>query len=62
MTKTNLRARLRAMEKGDVIVVVREEYLPSVVRSSISTIKGDYPGRGYQCTTIAEGVEVRRTT
>jgi hypothetical protein len=50
------------MEKGDVIVVVREEYLPSVVRSSISTIKGDYPGRGYQCTTIAEGVEVRRTT
>lgn len=62
MTKTNLRARLRAMEQGDVIVVLREDYLPSVVRSSISTIKGDYPGRDFQCLTIDKGVEVRRVS
>jgi len=61
MTSFSMRARIRAMNVGDLIVISNVEAKPSVVHSTANSVKRDAAdGRSYQLKTIDNGVEVRR--
>lgn len=58
---TSLRARLKAMEIGELVVVPKAEYSPSVVQSTAYRIKNDaLDGRRYTTRLLDEAVEVSR--
>lgn len=62
--KKNLRKQLREMAVGEVIVVKREDYLPSTVKSTIYALQIDF-GRQREWAVrndIPEGCEVRRVS
>lgn len=58
--KKNLRKTLREMKIGQTIIVLREDYLPSSVKSQVYTVQTDMGVRFTVNTKIPNGVEVRR--
>lgn len=61
--KMSLRSRLMAMKVGDLLVISRDEYSPSVVGTTTYRVRRDAPdNRCYQTKTIDNGVEVRRVS
>ena len=57
----SLRARLMAMEVGDLLVISKAEHAPSVVQVTAYRVKRDAPDdRNYRTKAIDNGVEVSR--
>lgn len=57
----SLRARIKAMEVGELLVVSKTDYAPSVVGTTTYRVKRDATDdRIYTTRTIDQGVEVRR--
>lgn len=61
MTSFSMRARIRAMNVGDQLVIPDFEAKPSVVHATVYSVKRDAgDGRNYKSKTLDIGVEVRR--
>ena len=58
--KKNLRKTLREMKIGETIIIPREDYLPSSVKSQVYTVQIDMGVRFTVNTKIPNGVEVNR--
>ena len=58
--KKNLRKTLREMKIGQTIIIPREDYLPSSVKSQVYTVQIDMGVRFIVNTKIPNGVEVKR--
>lgn len=57
----SIRARIAAMEVGDLLVISKGEALPSVVHTTVYSVKRDAnDARKYKSKTIDNGVEVKR--
>ena len=57
----SLRARIKAMAVGELLVVSKTDYAPSVVGTTTYRVKRDATDdRNYTTRTIDQGVEVRR--
>lgn len=57
----SLRARIREMAIGDIIVVAKGDFSPSVIHTTVNSVKRDLDdGRNYKVKSIDNGVEVRR--
>lgn len=61
MANFSMRARIREMDVGDMIVISNVEAKPSVVHATTNSVKRDATdGRNYRLKTIDNGVEVHR--
>ena len=62
-TNFSMRARIWAMNVGDILVIPNVEAKPSVVHATVYSVKRDAgDGRNYKSKTLDNGVEVCRVS